>query len=318
MSADVPAAPQPASGGVIHNIGYRRYEAARLGRADIVRALTWHSLRSAFGIGRGAKAKIFPVVLFLLLCLPAVVNAVGLALHPAGRPVVNYDDYVPQLRTIAMLLFVAIEAPNLVSADLRTHSLPLYFARPIARSDYPAAKLLAFLLACLAMVEIPLIILYLGTVTQVHGPSAVWAQTQQLGPGLLYGLAWAVLLASIGLLLASVTGKRVFAICAVGIPLFFTWILAHVLSQIGGQAFGPAGFGHPPALASLAGLINPFTLLGGILQWAQGAPSSQFAGGGMGHIVIGQYGPLYGAVFVLMLAAAVGGLLARYRRVGVA
>jgi ABC-2 type transport system permease protein len=319
MSADAQAVPPKAdSGGVIHNIGYRRYEAARLGRAEIVRALTWHSLRAAFGIGRGAKAKIFPVLLFLLLSLPAVVNAVVLALHPAGGSIVNYDDYVPQLRTIAMMLFVAIEAPNLVSADLRTHSLPLYFARPITRTDYPVAKLLAFVLACLAMVEIPLIILYLGNVTQAHGPSAVWAQTRQLGPGLLYGLGWAVLLASIGLLLASVTGKRVFAICAVGIPLFFSWVVAHVFAQIGSQAFGPAGFGQPSALASLSGLISPFTLLGGVLQWAQGPTGPQFAGGGMGHTVIGHYGPVYGAAFVIVLAAAVGGLLARYRKVGVA
>ena len=39
-------------GGVIHDLGYRRYEGQRLGRAAIVRALCWHSLRSAFGIGR--------------------------------------------------------------------------------------------------------------------------------------------------------------------------------------------------------------------------------------------------------------------------
>ena len=47
-----------------------------------------------------------------------------------------------------MLIFVAIAAPNLVSADLRNHTLPLYFARPIRRLDYPLAKLIAFLLDC--------------------------------------------------------------------------------------------------------------------------------------------------------------------------
>ncbi len=30
--------------------------------AQIVRALIWHSFRSAFGIGRGAKAKIVPIL----------------------------------------------------------------------------------------------------------------------------------------------------------------------------------------------------------------------------------------------------------------
>jgi ABC-2 type transport system permease protein len=322
MSADAQAAGLPApateAGGVIHNIGYRRYEAQRLGRAQIVRALTWHSLRSAFGIGRGAKAKIFPVLVFALLCLPAAVNAVKMATSPAGGPIVTYDDYVPSLRTVAMLIFVAVAAPNLVSSDLRNHMLPLYFARPIHRIDYPAAKLAAFFLACLAMVEIPLVLLYIGNAAQVHGVHQVWLQTLQLGPGLLYGAAWAALLASIGLVLASLTGKRVFAICAVGIPLFFSWVLANVLMHIGSQAYGPVAVGQPSALASLAGLISPFTLLGGVLHWLRAAPTPGAPVKALQVTTIGHYGPVYGVVFVLALAAAIGGLIARYREVGVA
>lgn len=326
MSADLTSASQPAAassgasdgGGVIHDIGYRRYDGERHGRPGIVAALTWHSFRGAFGLGRGAKAKIFPALLFVLMCLPAVVNAVGLAIHPGSQPVVSYDAYIPSLRTVAMLIFVALEAPNLVSADLRNHSLPLYFARPIRRIDYPLAKLIAFVLACLVMIEVPLLLLYLGNVTQQHGPSQVLEQTLQLGPGLLYGGAWALLLASLGLLLASATGKRVFAICAIGIPLFFTYILAHVLSHVGEQAFGPAGPGEPSALASLAGLISPFTLLGGVLHWLQAPRGDQVQAQMIQATTIGHYGWVYGAVFVVLTAAAIGGLFARYRKVGVA
>jgi len=304
--------------GVIHNIGYRRYDAERLGRAAIVRALTWHSLRSAFGIGRGAKAKIFPALLFGLMCLPAAVNAVALATNPSGAPIVGYDGYVPSLRTVVMLIFVAIEAPNLVSADLRNHTLPLYFARPIHRLDYPVAKLVAFLLACLLMVEIPLILLWIGIASQEHGASGVWEQTLRLGPGLLYGAAWAVLLASISLLLASTTGKRVFAMCAIGIPLFFSWIVANVLAHVGAQAFGPVASGQPSALASLAGLISPFTLLGGLLRWLQGNPAIGPAYHPLQPTTIGSYGPVYGALFVAATIAAIAGLIGRYRKVGVA
>jgi ABC-2 type transport system permease protein len=325
VSADASAAggrlasPAADASGVIHNIGYRRYEATRLGRAQIVRALTWHSLRAAFGIGRGAKAKIFPILLFTLMCAPAVVNAIGLALNPGSTPIVTYDGYNVQLRTVAMLIFVALEAPNLVSSDLRNHTLPLYFARPIRRIDYPVAKLTAFVLACLAMIEIPLLVLYLGMATQQHSASQVWEQTLQLGPGLLYGAAWAVLLASIGLLLASSTGKRVFAICAIGIPLFFTWILANVLAHIGTQAFGPGSFGQPSGLTSLAGLISPFTLLGGVLRWLQ-APTRLVGDPGRPFMetTVGSYGALYGVVFLLLTVAAIAGLIARYRKVGVA
>ena len=61
-----------AGAGVIHDLGYRHYDGPRLGRAGIIRALYWHSLRSAFGIGRGAKAKVLPILMFALMCLPAV------------------------------------------------------------------------------------------------------------------------------------------------------------------------------------------------------------------------------------------------------
>ena len=97
MTADSGAAALgagPVAGtGVIHDLGYRHYEGARLGRAGIIWALFWHSLRSAFGIGRGAKAKIVPTLMFALMCLPAIVNAIAVAQHPGQSPIVDYDTY---------------------------------------------------------------------------------------------------------------------------------------------------------------------------------------------------------------------------------
>ena len=59
-----------------------------------------------------------------------------------------------------MTVFVAVQAPELVSRDLRSRVLPLYFARPIKTIDYPLAKYLAFTGACLVMLEVPLLLLY--------------------------------------------------------------------------------------------------------------------------------------------------------------
>ncbi len=350
MSADsrpaarTPAAPGPAgpggspaapgNGGVIHNIGYRSYDGQRLGRGQIILALCWHSLRSAFGIGRGIKAKIVPVITCVLMCLPAVVNAAAVALNPDHRRIVSYGVYVPALRIPVLLLFVAVQAPELVSRDLRSHCLPLYFARPIQRIDYPAAKLAAFFLACLTLIEIPLLLLYLGTVTQIHGGSAIWTQTKGLLLGLAIGAAWALLLASIGLMLASLTGRRVFATGGIAIVLFLSWALASVLTQIGLHGGGPGGGGpgpgagpgpghavlrhgqlliasHPGALARLSGLISPFTDLDGLRLWLGGTTAGQIPSPG-------SFGPLYGVMFLVFLAAAAGGLVARYRKVGVA
>jgi ABC-2 type transport system permease protein len=294
--------------GVIHDIGYRSYDGQRLGRAAIVRALTWHSLRAAFGLRRGTKAKIIPVITFVVMCLPAVVNAAAVALSGDHSRQVSYDTYVASLRVLVLLAFLAAQAPEVVSRDLRSHVLPLYFARPIRRADYPLAKLAAFFLACLIMIEVPLLLLYLGTVSQVHGGSAIWAQTRALIPGLLLGVAWAALLSGLGLLLASFTGRRAFATGAVAVYFLLTLTLAQLLTSIGQHDFGSGGPAHPSALAQLAGLISPFTVLDGLRQWLGGTTPGTIPNPG-------SYGPAYGLAFLLLLVAGAGGLVLRYRKV---
>ena len=261
--------PPAAGAGVIHDIGYRHYQGPRLGRAAIIRALGWHSLRSAFGIGRGAKAKIIPVIAFVIMCVPAVVNTIAVA--RGGAQVIHYDTYLFQLRVLVMIIFVAAQAPELVSRDLRSHVLPLYFSRPLRRLDYPAAKLGAFILACLALLEIPLLLLYLGIAAQAHSGAAIWAQTRALIPGLLVGLAWAVLLASIGLALASLSGRRAYATGSIAIYFFLSWALAGLLRGVAiGRGPSTGGAGVADAGARLSGLVSPFTVLDGLRQWLGG------------------------------------------------
>ena len=309
MSAEyaypVPAARPP--GGVIHDRGYQRYRGVRLGRMQIARALCWHSLRSAFGFGRGPKAKIIPVIVFAAMCLPAVVNAVAVA--QGGASVVFYGTYAFPLRTLAMMVFVAVQAPELVSRDLRSRVLPLYFSRPLRRGDYPVAKYAAFTLACLTVIEIPLVLLYLGTIVSAKGGSGVWTQTRELAGGLGVGALWAVLLAAIGLALASLSAKRAYATGSVAIYFFLTWTLAGIIYSVAGR---PAG-GHTALTTSgqhLAGLISPFTVLDGMRQWLGGkVPGPVAAPGG--------YGPGYLVMFLVLLAASLGILAVRYRKAGV-
>ena len=325
MPADT--ASQGPAAGVIHDLGYRRYEGQRLGRAQIVRALAWHSLRSAFGIGRGVKAKIVPVVTFGIMCLPAVINAAAVALSSSHARIIPYDTYVPAVRVLVMTIFIAAQAPELVSRDLRSHVLPLYFARPVRRADYPLAKLAAFVLACLIMIEIPELLLYLGTVLQAHGVSAIWAQTRALTPGLLVGLMWAAVLATIGIALASFSGRRAYATGTIAIFFFLSWTLARLLSHIAARvgrvaAVGPGHLvaGKPvqvvaantiPAGVHLAGLISPFTTLDGVREWLGGTSAGIIPDPG-------GYGIAYGLMLLVFLGAAVGALIARYRKVGVA
>ena len=326
MSANPSAS---SAGSVIHDLGYRRYDGPRLGRAQIIRALAWHSFRGAFGFGRGAKAKIVPLISLVALCLPAVVNAFAMS---KGNPrVVDYDTYTPALRDLVMTVFVAVQAPELVSRDLRSRVLPLYFARPIKTIDYPLAKYLAFTGACLVMMEVPLLLLYAGSIANVHGGSAVWGQTRALIPGLLVGLMWAVVLAAISLFLASLTGRRAFATGAVAIVLLLTFTLAEILLQVegpqnqgpqpvaikGGGPGGPGGSGpvfvhvapYVPSLADkVSGLFSPFTLFDGVRMWLGGTDTadSVYNPGG--------FGAVYALVLVVILALCLYGLVARYRK----
>ena len=222
-----------------------------------------------------------------------------------------------------MIIFIAAQAPELVSRDLRSHVLPLYFSRPIRRTDYPLAKLAAFVIACLIMIEIPELLLYLGTVLQAHGFSAIWAQTRAFIPGLLVGLMWAVLLAAIGLALASFTGRRAYATGTIAIFFFLTLTLARLLTHIAAGQPGcrarAAQHGHVvfigprtvPAGVHLAGLISPFTVLDGVREWLGGTSPGIIADPG-------GYGAAYGLMLLVFLGASIGILIARYRKVGIA
>jgi ABC-2 type transport system permease protein len=291
--------------GVIHDRGYRRYDGPRLGRAQILWALCWHSFRSSFGIGRGAKAKVVPVLAFAALCLPAIINAVIVA--RGGAMAVDYGTYVFSLRVVALTIFVAVQAPELISRDIRSRVLPLYFSRPLRRGDYPLAKFAAFTLACLALIEIPLVLLYLGTIVSAHGGHGIWHQTQGLAGGLWVGALWAVLLAAISLALASLSGRRAYATGIIAIFYFLTWTLSELIYQIGrGGAVGGA-----PQGSRLAGLLSPFTVVDGIRQWLGGHPAGPIA-------APGGDGVAYLLMFLALLAASFGILAARYRKAAVA
>jgi len=292
---------------VIHDLGYRSYEGPRFGRAAIVRALAWHSFRGAFGFGRSAKAKIVPALVLIVICLPAIINAFQVA---QGQPrILGYDTYRADLRTIVMLLFVAVQAPEMVSRDLRSRVLPLYFSRPLKPADYPAAKYIAFTAACLVVIEIPLILLYLGTIVSLHGGSAIWAQTRALIPGLLIGLTWAVVMAAIGLVLASLSGRRAFATGAIAIFFFLTWILASILLQAESPGHGdPTALVNPPLAVKVAGLFSPFTLFDGVRMWLGGTDHADNVSRP------GSFGAVYALVLLILFGLCLYGLAVRYRK----
>src|SRR5687768_18339240 len=103
-----------AAAGTIYDIGYRNYEGARLGRGYAFRTLYVHSLRTAFGLGRGGRSLIEPWGLFAIMVLPAIVQAVVTAMSGGQGVLVSYHSYMEPV-SLLLGLFCAAQAPELVS-----------------------------------------------------------------------------------------------------------------------------------------------------------------------------------------------------------
>lgn len=151
-----------AAAGTIYDIGYRNYEGARLGRGYAFRTLYVHSLRSAFGLGRGGKALIIPWALFAVMVLPAIITVAVAGI--SGGMMSKLIDYheIYMFNAMLLALFCASQAPELVSRDHYNRVLPLYFSRALRKSDYAVAKLLAMWTAVFVVMATPLLVILAG------------------------------------------------------------------------------------------------------------------------------------------------------------
>jgi ABC-2 type transport system permease protein len=279
---------------VIHDIGYQRYTGSRLGRGAVVGALYVHGIRAAFGLGRSAKSKIFPWLVVGITTLVAVIVAAVRA--QTGIVALNYIQFADAMSWL-VIFFVAIVAPELVSRDLRAGVLPLYFSRPLRAADYLAAKFAALVSAVWLLLGVPQFIMFLGAAfTTKKGMSGVWHELGDLLPAWGYSLLWALVFASISLLIASLTGKRAFAAGGIVAVFLMTTPVVGVLSIL------------PSSTAQqLAGLASPATLVSGVGTWL--IPTTNTG------IDIGRFGPVYAIETGTLILACLLLLLARYRKV---
>lgn len=291
MSDQVPA-------GAIHDIGYRHYDGPRLGAAYVRRSLFVDTARGAFGLGRSGRSKIVPFVLLAVMCVPAVVMGIVTGYFNLPSLPLGYTEYAFALQ-VAVVIFLGSQAPVAVSRDLRFRIAPLYFSRPISRTQYVQAKYAGLTAALFVLLASPVVLLFVGAML------AELPLDDQLG-GLARGLAGsavlALVLAGIGLVIAALTPRRGLGVAAVvGVLL--------VSAGVQGIVRGLAEEFGSDTLAGYAGLLNPFTLVDGVVSGPFGGDS-----------VMGTPpdGPLMGSVFAMVAAAVVmaayGILLLRFRR----
>lgn len=291
-----------AAAGTIYDIGYRNYEGARLGRGYAFRTLYVHSLRSAFGLGRGGRARIVPWVLFLMMCFPAVITVAVAGI--SGGMINNIIDYHEIFPWDAMLLalFCAAQGPELVSADQYNRVLPLYFSRALRQSDYALAKLLAMWTAVFSLMVTPLVIVLVGRLALPTDFAAAFrAESAHILPILGSAAAAALTMGTLAVALASYVPRRGIASAAVLGAFLLTAALVGILMETleGERAAGYVVLLNPilTVTGAVMGLFGERHDRGSILREA-----------GLGPEVYYAAVAVYGLVFLLLL-------LNRYRRI---
>ncbi|MBG0853975.1 ABC transporter permease [Streptomyces spinoverrucosus] len=301
MAVEQPVPTAPGDQTRIHNIGYRTYVGPRLGRSYATRSLYSQSLRGAYGLGRSVKSKVLPMLLFVVMCVPAAIMvAVAVATKANDLPV-DYTRYAIIMQAV-ISLYIASQAPQSVSRDLRFKTVPLYFSRPIETADYVRAKYAALASAMFILTAAPLLVLYVGALLAKLDFAD---QTKGFAQGLVSVALLSLLFAGIGLVIASVTPRRGFGIAAVIAVLTISYGAVSTL-----QAIADAQ-GTSDSIAWI-GLFSPITLIDGVQSAFLGAQSA--FPGGVGPT--NAEGVVYVIVALGLIAASYGLLMRRYKKVG--
>jgi ABC-2 type transport system permease protein len=241
--------------GAVYDRGYRPYDGRRGRRGAATFALYKASMRRALGLRRPWRQKVAPFLLLGVVTIPAIVN-VGIGYITRNEQIlrdriqiITYREYVGV--SSALLLFVALVAPDVMCPDRRQHVLPLMFARPLTGRDYVAAKFAAIATILFVFSFAPQVVLFVGNMLVSNDALAyftghldiVWKVPVAV-------LALAVYYALVGVAIASLTSRRIVAGASV-IGLFLVTSISSGI--IVGENFRFGG-GSPAALINVLAL----------------------------------------------------------------
>jgi ABC-2 type transport system permease protein len=286
--------------GAVYDRGYRPYDGPRGGRAQSVLALFKSSVRRAIGLRRPWRQKVLPFGLLAIVCIPAAVN-VGIGYATRNSPLegfsfFTYREYVGV--SSALLLFVAVCAPDVVCPDRRQRVLPLIFARPLTGTDYALAKLAAITGLVFSFSILPQVLLFVGQTLVSKDGSFNYMQDNAdvLWKVPLAVAVLAVYYAALSLAISSLTTRRVVA----GASIFGVTIISSIVAAILREADALGGRGPLFNVLSLPLFVRDLIFEGHIHQTS---PLSGVDGSGPLAVLA------YGAV----LASSIGVLLWRYQ-----
>ena len=294
----------PGLTGAVYDRGYRPSQGPRGGRREATWALWRLSVRRALGLRRSWRQKVFPWALLAIATVPAIVNVgIGYAIKddPLEIPdfaFITYREYVGV--STALLLFVALTAPDVVCPDRAQRVLPLLFSRPLTGVDYVVAKVGAIAAIVFGFSFLPQVVLFVGQMLVSDGALDYFTDNAEV----LWQVPVAVALlaayyAAIGVALASLTDRRIVG----GVALLG---LALITSAVAGILQAAAGDeGTPLAVINVLALpldVRDLVFLG---RLSHDSGLSGVDGGGI--LAVGAY--------LTVLLAALAALFHRYREV---
>lgn len=298
------ALPPTTATGAVYDRGYRPYAGPRGGRREARAALWRLSLRRALGLRRSWRQKVLPWSLLGVTSLPAVIQ-VGVAWAIKDDPqafadfsFTTYREYIGV--STALLLFVAVTAPDVVCPDRAHRVLPLIFSRPLTGVDYVAAKVAAVATIVFGFTFLPQVVLFVGQMLVSDGAleylvdnAAVLWQVPAAAAVL------AVYFAGVAVAVASLTDRRIVAGVALLGVMLVTAAVAAVLAGVAGDDGTPLAALN---LLALPLLVRDLIFLGHIHRDAM---VSGVAGAGT----------LAVTAYLVVVGSALAVLLHRYRAV---
>ena len=285
--------------GAVYDRGYRPYEGERGGRRQSVFALYRATIRRALGLRRSWRQKVLPWTMLAIATVPAIVN-VGVGYVTRDTPVddfefITYRDYVNV--SSALLVFVAITAPDVLCPDRRHRVLPLIFSRPLTGDDYVLAKVAAITSVVFAFGFLPQVVLFVGQMLVSDGALDYFVDNAEVLWQVPVAVALlAIFYSALGLALASFTERRVTGGVAFLAALLISSAIAGIIVE---SADGPSPW-VVLSLPDLPQLVRDLVFLGEV------GPETQLSG-------VANGGLLAVIAYSLVVVASLATLLTRYR-----
>jgi ABC-2 type transport system permease protein len=285
--------------GAVYDRGYRPYEGPRGGRGAATLALYKASIRRALGLRRSWRQKVAPFVLLGVVTIPAIVN-VGIGYVTRDQQfdrveIITYRDYVGV--SSALLLFVALVAPDVICPDRRQKVLALLFARPLSGPDYVLAKVGAIATIIFAFSFIPQVVLYVGNMLVSDGAFAYLREHLDVLWQVPVSVALlAAFYAVVGVSISSLTERRIVA----GAAIIGTFLVTSIASGVITENTSDGSLGALINVLALPLYLRDVVFLGHVDPTS---PLGGVAGGGL----------LAAVLYLAVLAGGIVVLLWRYR-----